>query len=90
MPCYRPPTFVLPGSYVTFVADIIKACDSAPATTPTIDWDKWEATIKTPGVVAGFKESFGKLDIAPMEDTFTAKIDAKFAESVSLPYDWSV
>jgi len=63
-------------------SDIIKACDSAPATTPTIDWDKWEATIKTPGVVAGFKESFGKLDIAPMEDTFTAKIDAKFAESM--------
>merc|ERR1711918_253809 len=34
-------------------SDIVKQVDSAPATPPTIDWAKWKATIKTPGIVDG-------------------------------------
>merc|ERR1712216_85789 len=42
-------------------SEIVKTTSSAPATTPQVDWAKWKATIKTPGVVDDFQAAFGKL-----------------------------
>merc|ERR1711988_1677211 len=64
-------------------AEIVKACDSVPDKTPTVNWAKWKATIKTPGVVEGFEQAFSKLSIPKMEDTFSAEVDAKFAGAIA-------
>merc|ERR1712224_329445 len=63
-------------------AELVKAADAAPETPHSIDWAKWEQTIKTPGVVAEFKAAYSKLSIPAMEDTFTP------ASSPSLPPRW--
>merc|ERR1711998_769783 len=62
--------------------EILKAVDSAPKTTPTINWAHWKAAIKTPGVVEGFEQALSKIDVAPMEDTFSAEVDAKFGAAI--------
>merc|ERR1712046_251895 len=59
-------------------SDIVKAVDSAPA----IDWAKWKATIKTPGVVDGFEAAYGKLSTPAMADTYSAEVDSKFAAAI--------
>merc|ERR1711934_715396 len=64
-------------------SEITKAVDAAPKSTPTVDWDKWAATIKTPGIVAEFKSAFDKLSVPAMEDTFSAEMDAKFATAIA-------
>merc|ERR1711998_85867 len=64
-------------------SDLLKQVDSAPATTPTIDWAKWKATIKTPGVVDEFQAAYSKLNVPEMEDTFTAGVEDKFASAIS-------
>merc|ERR1712139_574616 len=64
-------------------SEIVKTTSSAPATTPQVDWAKWKATIKTPGVVDDFQAAFGKLSVPAMEDTFTAKVEADFAAALS-------
>jgi len=64
-------------------ADIAKAVDQAPATAPQIDWAKWSATIKTPGVVDEFKAAYEKLSVPEMEDTFSAEMDSKFATAIA-------
>jgi hypothetical protein len=64
-------------------SDIVKSVDSAPSSTPSIDWAKWKATIKTPGVVEAFESSYSKLSIPAMEDTFTAEVESKFADALT-------
>merc|ERR1711998_631038 len=63
-------------------ADVVKAVDSAPTTTPTVDWAKWQATIKTPGIVDEFKAAYEKLSVPALEDTFTVEVESKFAEAI--------
>merc|ERR1711998_768114 len=63
-------------------SDIVKAVDSAPESAPKIDWAKWKATIKTPGVVDGFEQAFSKLQVPEMQDTFSAEVDTKFAAAI--------
>merc|ERR1712086_498707 len=67
----------------TTYSEIVKATASAPSSTPEVDWAKWSSTIKTPGVVDGFKAAYGKLAVPQMEDTFSAKVDAAFAAAIS-------
>merc|ERR1712167_15468 len=64
-------------------SEILKAVDAAPEKTPTIDWAHWKATIKTPGVVDGFQQALTKVNVAPMEDTFSANIESTFATAIS-------
>merc|ERR1712196_429994 len=63
-------------------AELTKAADAAPEKPHSIDWAKWEKQIKTPGVVAEFKEAYSKLSIPAMEDTFTAGLESKFAAAL--------
>merc|ERR1711998_73587 len=64
-------------------ADIQKSIDKAPSSTPTVDFAKWKAQIKTPGVVEDFEAAYGKLSVPAMEDTFSAEVDATFATAIS-------
>merc|ERR1711907_893424 len=64
-------------------SDIVKTVDSAPASAPAIDWAKWKATIKTPGIVDSFQAAYGKLNVPEMEDTYTAAVESKFADAIS-------
>lgn len=78
---------IIPGYHLALDSrlrfpEIVKTTSSAPATTPQVDWAKWKATIKTPGVVDDFQAAFGKLSVPAMEDTFTAKVEADFAAAV--------
>merc|ERR1711939_333069 len=71
------------GNLRAAYSEIVKTTSSAPATTPQVDWAKWKATIKTPGVVDDFQAAFSKLSVPAMEDTFTAKVEADFAAALS-------
>ena len=68
----------------TTAAEIQKAVSSAPASVTAVNWAKWKGEIKTPGVVDGFEKAFAGINVAPLEDTFSAEMDAKFASAVRL------
>merc|ERR1712100_213997 len=55
---------------------IQKSVAKAPTETPTIDWAKWKATIKTPGVVDGFEKGFAGVNVPQMDATFATAISA--------------
>jgi len=64
-------------------ADVVKTVDAAPSTTPTVDWAKWSATIKTPGIVDEFKAAYEKLSVPQLEDTFTADVNSTFESAIA-------
>ena len=81
-----PPGLSLPLTLASRALEIQKSVAAAPTSTPVVDWGKWNATIKTPGVVDGFEKAFAGINVPQMEDTFSSEMDAKFASAVRAPW----
>jgi len=53
--------------------------DSVSEEAAAIDWASWEKTIKTPGLVAAFKDAHAKMTFPELQDTMTAGVKSSFA-----------
>merc|ERR1711998_115110 len=65
-------------------SELFDKLSSVPDAPKDIDWEYWSTTIKTPGVVDGYKAAYSKIKFDALENPHIKEFDSSLGEMMKL------